>query len=83
LQEYNANVDIYDPWVDPEEAQHEYGIKLTPEIHQGDYDAIILAVAHDEFAKDGAEAVRVYGKPGAVLYDVKHIFPAKDVDERL
>jgi len=83
LGEYHCEVDVLDPWVTPTDAQHEYGINLigTPEV--GFYDAIVLAVAHRQFIAMGAEAIRAYGKPGAVIYDLKYLFPADSTDLRL
>jgi UDP-N-acetyl-D-galactosamine dehydrogenase len=83
LQSYNVDVDVYDPWADPEDARKEYGIELIEEPEAGGYDAIILAVAHDEFRKLGVTGVRALGKPTCVLYDVKHVLPASEVDGRL
>jgi UDP-N-acetyl-D-galactosamine dehydrogenase len=83
LREYNAQVDIYDPWVDPAEAQHEYGIDLISEIPAGSYDAVIVAVAHDRFRDDGLARIRSYCKPASVLFDVKYMFPLQVGVERL
>lgn len=80
---YNARVDVYDPWVDPEEAHHEYGITPIKELQAGRYDAIILAVAHHQFKAMGIERIRALGTPSAVLFDVKCILPAEQVDGRL
>lgn len=82
LQTYNINVDVYDPWVDPESARREYGIDPVKQPHAGKYDAIVLAVAHAEFRRLGA-AVRAYGKRRHVLYDLKHILPRDVSDIRL
>ncbi len=83
LTHYHANVHIYDPWVDAKEAHDEYGITpiKTPEL--GQYDAIILAVAHQQFVDMGSDAIRRYGKPEHVLYDIKSILPKDSVDARL
>ena len=83
LNSYGANVDIYDPWVDPKETQHEYGI--TPiDIPQADtYDAILLAVKHDQFVQMGEQQIKALGKETHVLYDIKYILPADNVDARL
>jgi len=83
LLDFGAEVDVYDPWVDPAEAEHEYGI--TPIVHPetSSYDAIILAVAHRCFGEKGVEAIRAYGKPAHVLYDLKYALPADAVDIRL
>jgi len=79
----NANVDIYDPWVIPEEAKEEYNIDLVDDPKGNSYDIIIIAVNHDIFADMGPEKVRNLGRSEFVLYDVKHIFPAELTDGRL
>ncbi len=82
LKEYNINVDITDPWCSNEEAEHEYGLSLIqPKNNQ--YDAIVLAVAHDEFKALGVEKIRALGKEEHVLYDLKYLLPKKSVDMRL
>jgi len=83
LHDYEANVDVYDPWVDADEAEEEYDIQLTKEPKSNHYDAVILAVAHQEFEAMGSEKIRAFGKSEAVLFDVKNILPAADVDGRL
>lgn len=83
LETYNTHVDIYDPWADAEEAQHEYGLSLIDAPAAGSYDAIIICVGHDKFKELGAEGIRALGKPGNVLFDVKHILPKSAVDARL
>ncbi|MDV3237440.1 MAG: Vi polysaccharide biosynthesis UDP-N-acetylglucosamine C-6 dehydrogenase TviB [Gammaproteobacteria bacterium] len=80
---FNANVDVYDPWVDPQEALHEYGLAMTAEPATGHYDAIILAVSHRQFVEMGAERIRALGKPTCVLFDVKYVLPPDRVDGRL
>ncbi|MDR7135868.1 UDP-N-acetyl-D-galactosamine dehydrogenase [Lysobacter niastensis] len=81
--EYRAQVDIHDPWADADEARREYGVGLLAQPAQGAYDAVILAVAHDQFRKLGAGGARAFGKPQALLYDIKSLFPREDVDGRL
>jgi len=83
FRDYNARVDVYDPWVDAREAAHEYRIEPVQEPKQGHYDAIILAVAHRQFRELGAEGIRALGKPNSVLFDVKYVLPAGTVDGRL
>jgi UDP-N-acetyl-D-galactosamine dehydrogenase len=83
LKDYGIPCDVHDPWVNPDQARHEYGIELIAEPPQGSYDAVILAVAHREFAALGAERIRAFGKPGAILYDVKQLLPKDQVDGRL
>jgi len=80
---FNANVDVYDPWVDPQEALHEYGLAMIAEPAAGHYDAIILAVSHRQFVELGAERIRALGKPTCVLFDVKYVLPPDQVDGRL
>ena len=83
LKAYNAQVDLCDPWVDAAEAQHEYGLTPITTPEQGVYDAVIVAVGHDEFRELGAEGIRAYGKPESILYDVKYVLPRDAVDGRL
>ena len=83
LQGYNAKVDVFDPWVDAAEAQHEYGLTPIETPEQGGYDAIVLAVGHDQFRALGGDGVRALGKPQSVVYDVKHVLPRIAVDGRL
>lgn len=83
LQEYGIDCSVCDPWADPEQAAHEYGLQLVTPAVGDDYDAIILAVAHRQFAEWGAATLRGFGKPDAVLYDVKHLLPRAAVDGRL
>ena len=68
LQEYHVNVDVYDPWVDAAEAEHEYGIRPVQAPAQGEYDAVILAVAHEQFKDMGVETIRALGKEDHVRY---------------
>ena len=83
LREYNVEVDVYDPWVDVAEAQHEYDITPVDTPRPGQYDAIVLAVAHRQFAEMGPAAIRALGKSQHVLYDLKYILPADQSDLRL
>ena len=84
LAEYDVKADVYDPWVSAAEAQHEYGITPLATPEPGSYDAIILAVAHQEFKAMGAAGVRALGKRDAhLLFDLKYVFPAEASDLRL
>lgn len=83
LKEYNINVDITDPWCANEEAEHEYGLSLIENVQDGHYDAIILAVGHNQFKELGAEKIRSYGKQKHVLYDLKYLLDKNNVDMRL
>jgi len=80
---FHCNVDVYDPWVSKEEAKHEYGITPVDAPQPGHYDAILLAVAHNEFTQMGVEAIRAFGKSNHVLFDIKYILEADQVDGRL
>jgi len=82
LADYNANVDVHDPWASAEEALHEYGVSLVAEPEPGAYDAIILAVAHDQF-RELAASVRDFGKEQHVLYDLKYVLRPDQSDLRL
>lgn len=83
LKEYNINVDITDPWCSNEEAKHEYGLSLVENVQDNHYDAIILAVGHNQFKDLGAEKIRSYGKQEHVLYDLKYLLDKSNVDMRL
>jgi UDP-N-acetyl-D-galactosamine dehydrogenase len=83
LRSYGMAVDVYDPWVNPAEAEHEYGITPIAEPAPGQYNALVLAVAHRQFVDLGVDGVRALGKPGAVLYDVKYLFAPAQTDGRL
>ena len=83
FQDYKANIDVYDPWVNPKEAEHEYGIKPIAKLEVGRYDAVILAVGHHQFLTLGATGIRKLCKPASVLFDVKGLLPREVVDDRL
>ncbi len=83
FESFNCNVDVYDPWVDKDEAVHEYNIKPIDQLVEGKYDAILLAVAHDEFKALSADQIRGLGKDNHVLYDIKYLLGADEVDGRL
>lgn len=83
LKEYGVTADVFDPWVDAAEAQHEYGITPLQQPEQGSYDAVILAVGHKQFRDLGAEGIRAFSKTGGVLYDLKYVLSANDSDLRL
>ena len=83
LRDYHCAVDVYDPWVVSEEVNTEYGIEPIAEPRSNSYDAVILAVAHDQFRDMGAEKIRALGKSNAVLYDLKHVLLVEASDLRL
>ena len=80
---YNATVDVFDPWVDKQEAQAVYKLNLIGQPEVGHYDAVIVAVSHDQFKKLGVEGVKAFGKENHVLYDIKYLFSSDSVDGRL
>ena len=83
LQDYNCQVDVFDPWVSAAEALHEYGITTVDQPALATYDAIIVAVAHRQFRDMGADAIRAFGTQDHVLYDMKYLFPVAASDLRL
>lgn len=83
LEKFGAKVDAYDPWVDGDESEHEYGFRPVKSVRKGTYDAIVMAVAHTEFRKMGLAKIRELGKREHVLYDIKYLFKPHEVDGRL
>ncbi len=83
LAKFDAKVEVYDPWVDADSAEHEYGIRPIKAPKAGSYDAVVLAVAHNEFKDMGVRKVRQLAKKAHVLYDVKYLFAAEQSDGRL
>jgi len=83
LEDFGCTVEVYDPWVDRDEVRHEYDLDVLDAPEKGGYDAVVLAVAHHQFTGMGAAAIHALGKPKHVLYDIKYVLPAADVDGRL
>jgi UDP-N-acetyl-D-galactosamine dehydrogenase len=83
LQGYGVEVDVYDPWVDPDEARREYNLIPVSTPEQSAYDGIVLSVAHDEFRALGEAGLRAFGRSPHVLYDLKHLLPTDGSDLRL
>ncbi len=83
LRKYGAQVDVHDPWADRRECLREYGLRPVSRLRPNHYDLVVLAVAHDQFRKLGAAAIRKLCRKNHVLYDIKHAFPAAEVDARL
>lgn len=83
LEQYNVQVDVFDPWINPDEANHEYGIKPISAPAVGSYDAVIIAVAHRQFQALGSDGIRAFGKSNHVLYDLKYVLSADQSDIRL
>ena len=83
LEKFGARVDVYDPWADPDETAHEYGLRPVKRLREGRYDAIVLGVAHEEFRRMGVGRVRALARKNHVLYDIKYLFKPDEVDGRL
>ncbi len=83
LKDFGVNVDVSDPWVVPEDAKREYDIDLVARPEQNAYDAIIIAVAHDDYRKLGSSGIHAYGRDPHVLYDLKYVLPVGESDLRL
>jgi len=83
LRGYNAQVDVHDPWINAAEAEHEYAITPLTQPQTGSYDAVIIAVGHQQFVGMGPAGIRAFGKAASVLYDVKCLLPREAVDGRL
>lgn len=83
LAEFDINIDVYDPWVNPEDAKHEYNVDLIAAPKESHYDAVIFAVAHDEFRALSAEQIKAFMKNEHVIYDLKYMLDAELSDIRL
>ncbi|MEP0942352.1 MAG: Vi polysaccharide biosynthesis UDP-N-acetylglucosamine C-6 dehydrogenase TviB [Rhizobiaceae bacterium] len=83
LTEYGVKVEVYDPWVNKSEAKAEYGVDPITVPNAGQYDGIIIAVAHRQFTEMAAVDIRSLGKPVSALYDLKHILACDESDLRL
>lgn len=83
LENFDAQVDVYDPWVDTTAATREYGIRLTNKPKKGNYDAVVIAVGHALFKEMGVRKIRALGKKTNLLFDVKYLFAADQTDQRL
>ena len=83
MEAYRAQVDVYDPWVSPEDAEQSFGIHPISQPDIGAYDAVVIAVAHHQFQQLGARKIKSFGKSDAVIFDVKNMLDATDVTARL
>jgi UDP-N-acetyl-D-glucosamine/UDP-N-acetyl-D-galactosamine dehydrogenase len=83
LKEYGMTPDVFDPWVDCHEAEAEYGLQLLEEPVKQSYDAVIIAVAHNQFRELGVNGIRAFGKSSHVIYDLKYLLPKSGSDLRL
>ena len=83
FKSFHCNIDVYDPWINKDEAYHEYGIKPVQKPVQGKYDVILLAVAHDEFKALSLGQIKAFGKNIHVIYDIKYLLKVDESDGRL
>ncbi|MEO8998257.1 MAG: nucleotide sugar dehydrogenase [Rhodanobacter sp.] len=83
LQAAHAEVDVYDPWADADEATHKLGITPISGVEEGVYDAVVLAVAHQRFAELGSAAIRRFGRESCAIFDIKNLLPRDIADSRL
>ena len=86
LKNFSANVEVYDPWINTEEAHHEYNVKpLEKEPATGLYDAVVLAVGHREFKDWGIGKIKqlLKSRSNGVVYDIKSLFGLDETDGRL
>ncbi len=83
LQDAQATVDVYDPWTDETEAMNEFGIRQIPLLQRGLYDAIVVAVAHQDFIGMGGDYIRSLGRDSCVIFDIKNVLSPEMADGRL
>ncbi len=84
MKDYGITVEVFDPWADPDEVRREYGIDVMNECPQsGQYDAIVLAVAHRQFLEMSPESMKALGKAEHIIYDIKSVLPVDLIDARL
>lgn len=83
IRRYNQNIDVYDPWVNKADIKKEYGIDIIPQPIKNKYDAIILAVAHNQFMQLSHKRIKSFGKVKHVIYDLKFILNKNESDLRL
>lgn len=83
LEQFNVEVSVFDPWVNPDEADNEYNVKPIADPLASSYDGIIIAVAHNQFKELGVDKIKAFGKPNHVLFDLKYILGADQSDIRI
>ncbi|MEX1056795.1 MAG: nucleotide sugar dehydrogenase, partial [Natronospirillum sp.] len=83
LESCGVLVEVYDPWVNSDNAATEYGITMVQQPKRGAYNAVVIAVGHQQFKDLGIEGIRALGQPTHVLYDLKYLFPTEQTDVRL
>ena len=83
FKSFKCCIDIYDPWVDKDEVLNQYNMKLIEYPEKDKYDAIVLAVAHDQFQDFSYKEIMAFGKDKHVIYDIKYLLNINEVDGRL
>lgn len=83
FKDFNSNIDVYDPWADKNEALEEYGVELIEKPESQKYDAIVIAVSHEQFKKLNIDELKSFGKKDHIIYDIKCLFSQDQVDGRL
>ncbi len=83
LKNHGCNLDLYDPWADIEDVKRDYGICSKSSLVSSTYDGILIAVAHDKFRSMGLKKISDLCKENRVIYDLKYLFSADQVDLRL
>ena len=83
LKKSKLNIYVYDPLANKDNVLKEYGIKTIDQPIKGKYDAIVLAVAHDEFKKLSSVQIKNYGKKNSIIYDIKYIADPENIDGRI
>ena len=80
LQEFNINIEVYDPWVNVSEIPEDKNINLVDRLEKNTYAAIIVAVSHECFSELGLNEIRSFGTKNSLFYDLKDIFQTSNVD---
>lgn len=83
LLDYGIEVDVMEPWCSKQEVKNSYDIELVDTPEEDTYDAIIIAVAHEQFKAMSIETIQKWGKPSHIIYDLKHLFPNSNLTMRL
>jgi len=83
LKQYTPNIDVYDPWVNVDEASREFDIKITTKPQINTYDAIVITVAHSKFKEMGINVIREMAKENHIIFDVKYLFSKSENLSRL
>ena len=83
LTKLGVSVDVFDPWCSKKDLLTDHNIQLIDQIEKNNYQAIIIAVAHNEFKSIGIDKIKSYAKENHIIYDLKNIFDINDADLRL